>query len=65
MKFDRYCRMAFYLTKEKLTVNHKEHKELAQAVLSRDEIKAEKLTKKHIMGALESVIITYKQNTLM
>jgi len=65
MKFDRYCRMAYQLTKESLSVNHEEHAQLAQAVLTRDVKKMKSEITYHISGALEDVIKKFKQNKLM
>ena len=65
IKFDRYCRMAYHLTKEELSINHEEHKKLATAVLERDIKKAQALMTYHINGALENVIKKFKENTLI
>lgn len=65
MKFDRYCRMAYQITKDKLSVNHKEHKKLAEAVLQRDIKKAQALMTYHINGALEDVIKKFHENKLI
>jgi GntR family transcriptional regulator, carbon starvation induced regulator len=64
IKFDRYCRMAYHLTKEELTINHEDHKKLATAVLERDVKKSQALMTYHINGALEEVIKKFKKNTL-
>lgn len=65
MKFDRYCRMAYELTKNELSLNHAEHKKIADAVLLRDKKKARSLMTYHINGALEDVIKKLKENNLI
>lgn len=65
MKFDRYCRMAFQLTKHKLSINHAEHKKLAQAVIKKDVKTATDLMIYHINGALEDIIQQFKDNDLI
>lgn len=65
MKFDRYCRMAYQFTKNQLLINHKEHKKLAAAVLSRDIEEARILMTHHINGALEDVIKKLQNNQLI
>ncbi len=64
-RFDRYCRISFTLSHDKLSFNHEEHKKLATAVLQRDEKTALELMTDHIMGALEDVILTLKKNKLL
>jgi len=65
MKFDRYCRMAYQITKEDLVINHEEHKKLAQAVLAKDVRTAQKLMTHHINDAIEDVIKQFKQHDLI
>lgn len=65
MKFDRYCRIAYQLTKDDLLSNHKEHQKLAEAVIQRDVKKAQALMTHHINGALEDVIKNLKKNELL
>ena len=65
MKFDRYCRMAYQITKDELSVNHEEHKKLAEAVLKRDVKKAHALMTYHINGAIEDVIKKFQENKLI
>lgn len=65
MKFDRYCRMAYQLTKDELSVNHEEHKTLAEAVLKRDVKKAQSLMTHHINGAIEDVIAGLRVKNLI
>lgn len=65
MKFDRYCRMSFHLSKDALLVNHEEHKKLAEAVLQRDTKKAQALMTYHITGAIEDVVKKFKENSLI
>jgi GntR family transcriptional regulator, carbon starvation induced regulator len=55
-KFDRYCRMAYPLIKDKLIINYADHQALVTAVLQRDIKKAQELMSNHINGALEDVI---------
>lgn len=65
MKFDRYCRMAYQISKEELLVNHEEHKKLADAVLKRDTKKAQALMTYHINGAIEDVVAKFQKNNLV
>jgi GntR family carbon starvation induced transcriptional regulator len=65
MKFDRYCRMSFQLSKHTLSINHAEHKKLAHAVIKRDAKTATELMTYHINGALENVIQQFKDNDLI
>lgn len=65
LKFDRYCRMAFQVTKESLSVNHEEHKKLADAVIKRDVKMAQELMNHHITGSLEDVIQKLKVQKLL
>lgn len=65
LKFDRYCRMAFHTTKDSLSVNNDEHKQMAEAVLRRDVKTAHELMTHHILGSLESVIKKLKLNNLI
>jgi GntR family transcriptional regulator, carbon starvation induced regulator len=62
--FDRYCRVAFNLSHTQLHINHEEHKNLAEAVLNRDLNKTTELITHHILGALEDVINTLKENNI-
>lgn len=64
-KFDRYCRMAYNVTREELSVNHKEHKKLAEAALQRDVHKAQELMTYHLNGAREAVIETLKESNIL
>lgn len=64
MKFDRYCRMSYHLSKNELVINHEEHKKLAQAVLDRDMSTAAALLSYHINGPIEDVIKKFKENNL-
>jgi len=63
-KFDRYCRMSYGLSNQNLHINHEHHKELADAVLARDTVRAKKLMHDHINGALEDVIQIFKDQNL-
>lgn len=54
--FDRYCHLSLFINEKALLLNHKEHCELAQAVISRDKLKASKLTTLHLENSLEQVI---------
>lgn len=65
MKFDRYCRMSYQISKHELSLNHKEHKLLAETVLKRDKKTAKSLMAYHINGALEDVIKEFKKNELI
>lgn len=65
MKFDRYCRMSYQITKNELHVNHEEHKKLSEAVLQRNIKKAQQLMTNHINGVLEDVIEKFKENKLI
>lgn len=65
VKFDRYCRMAYQITKDELLVNHEEHKKLATAVLQRDIKKAQALMVHHINGAIEDVVKKFQENKLI
>ena len=65
LKFDRYCRMAYTMTKHQLHVNHEEHTELAQAALNRNKKRAKELMTYHINEALEDVIEYVKKSTLI
>lgn len=64
IKFDRYCRIAYGLLSDN-SVNHGDHKMLAEAVLARDVKKAQKLMTYHINGAREEVIQKFKDNNLI
>lgn len=64
-RFDRYCRIAFSVTKESLDMNHEEHKKLADAVLKRDVSTACKLMRHHLTGSLEDVIKSLKDNNIL
>lgn len=65
MKFDRYCRMSYHLSKNQLAINNEEHQKLAAAVLKRDTKKAHMLMTSHINGALEDVIKKFHHNKLI
>lgn len=65
MKFDRYCRMAYQMSKHELSANNHEHTKIAQAVLKRDKTTAQDLMTHHINGALEDVIKNLKKNNLI
>lgn len=65
LKFDRYCRISYQFRKNELSVNHKDHKELAQAVLGRNIEKSQSLMASHLNGALNQVIKTLKSNLLI
>lgn len=65
MKFDRYCRMAYQISKHELSVNNQEHTKIADAVLKRDKKTALDLMTYHINGALEDVIKNFKKNNLI
>jgi DNA-binding GntR family transcriptional regulator len=65
MKFDRYCRMAYQISKDELPVNNHEHKKIAHAVLKRDKKTAEDLMTYHINGPIEDVIKNFKKNSLI
>jgi len=65
LKFDRYCRMAYHITKDALSGNHDEHKKLAEAVLKRDIKKTHELMNYHITGSLEEVIQKLKENNII
>lgn len=64
-KFDRYCRMAYQISKHDLAVNNHEHKKMADAVLKRDKRVAQELMTYHINGAIEDVIKNFKKNSFM
>ncbi len=65
LKFDRYCRMAYQLYKGTLSLNHEEHKKMAEAALQRGEKKLLALMTYHINGALEEVIQKLKEKRLI
>lgn len=64
LKFDRYCRMAYHISKDELLINHEEHTKLADAVLQRDTQKAIALMHYHINGPIEEVIQKFQENNL-
>ncbi len=64
MKFDRYCQMAYQLSKDTTHNNHEEHKQLAQAVLQRDGTHAKQLMIEHINEPLERVILEFQHHNL-
>lgn len=64
-RFDRYCRMSFYLENTDLKVNHEEHALLAQAVLNRDSTTAVQLMAKHLNDPLEDIIRTLKNKKIV
>lgn len=61
-RFDRYCNIAFSLAKKDLSINHAEHRELAQAVISGNKEKTEKIITHHINGPLNEVISILQKN---
>ncbi|MBA3954270.1 FCD domain-containing protein [Candidatus Dependentiae bacterium] len=65
MKFDRYCRMSYQISKRALSLNYKEHKKLAEATLKRDTKTAQALMTYHINGMIEDVIKKFKENKLI
>ncbi len=65
LKFDRYCQLAYNLTKNKLATNHAGHEQLAQAVLAKDLKTAQALMTHHINGALEDVISVMREQELI
>lgn len=65
MKFDRYCRMAYHISKHELPVNNHEHKKIAQAVLKRDKKTVEDLMTYHINGVIEDVVKNFKKNSFI
>ncbi len=64
MKFDRYCQMSYRLSDYSSHGNHQAHKELADAVLKRDIVKAKALLFEHINSPLEDIIKEFKQHEL-
>lgn len=65
MKFDRYCRMSYQFTQHELSINHQEHKKLAEAILKRDVQSAQALMTHHINEPMENVIQKFKENGLI
>ena len=65
MKFDRYCRMAYHIIKDELSINYEDHKKLAAAILKRNTKEAQALMTYHINGALEDIIKKLKKNKLI
>ena len=65
LQFDRYCRIAFTVSKDELSVNNEEHQKLADVVLARDAPGARKLMTYHINGALEDVIAMLRKNEMI
>lgn len=65
LKFDRYCRLSYQLAQRPLSVNYKEHEQLAEAVLQRDTKKAVAIMNHHINGPLEDIIEVLKKNGLL
>ena len=51
--------------REELHLNHEEHKKMAEAVLQRNFAVARDLMTYHILGALEEVITTLKNNNVL
>jgi GntR family carbon starvation induced transcriptional regulator len=64
-KFDRYCQLAFNTMDRPLSMNYKEHEELASAVLNRDISHAKTLMAHHIMEPLENIIMCLKNKALL
>lgn len=64
-KFDRYCRLSFSCIKQNLSHNYAAHKELADAVLARNNQKAIDLMSHHITGSLDEVISILQKNTIL
>ena len=56
--FDRYCRLSFLLNQQFLTVNHKDHCEIAKAVIARNKEKACQLMTAHLKNSLELILKT-------
>ncbi|KAF3361907.1 putative HTH-type transcriptional regulator BphR [Chlamydiales bacterium STE3] len=54
--FDRYCHLSLFTNENALLLNHKDHCEIAQAVIGRDKAKACELTTLHLENSLEQVI---------
>lgn len=64
-RLDRYSRLSFKLAQRELHVNHEEHKEIAAAVIARDQKKVKDLVTYHMLGSLEDVIKTLKQSNML
>lgn len=54
--FDRYCHLSISLKKVSFSANHKDHEELAKAVISRDFNKAAQLMNRHLRVSLNLVV---------
>lgn len=54
--FDRYCHLSLFLNQKDLSLNHKDHVALAQAIINRDKPKSFKLITAHLENSLEQVI---------
>ena len=64
MKFDRYCQIAYQLSKQMAHNNYQAHQKIADAVLQRDTKEAKKLMDEHINGPLEEVIKEFQKHNL-
>ncbi len=63
--FDRYCHLSLLLNKHSLALNHKDHCDLAKAVIDRDKAKACKLMTSHLESSLKQVIEKLKKNKIL
>ncbi len=63
--FDRYCYLSFLINKNSLVLNHKDHCDLAAAVIARDKETSCKLLTLHLENSLEQVIERLKKNKFL
>lgn len=54
--FDRYCQLSMLINEDSLLLNHKDHCEIAEAVISRNKSKACRLTTLHLENSFSQVI---------
>lgn len=59
--FDRYCHLSVLINEDSLILNHKDHCEIASAVIRREKSKAFELITLHLENSLKQVIKTLKK----
>jgi len=63
--FDRYCHLSFLINKHSLILNHKNHCDIAKAVIGRNKELACKLMTSHLENSLEQVVARLKTNKIL
>lgn len=55
-ELDRFCFISALINEESLSMNHREHAQIAKAVIGRDKEKAISLTSKHLEKAMQDIL---------